>query len=472
MKFCGIFGLILLICIGCQKKENAITEAEFEKTDTLNLPHYPYIDYDAQFANTKLNVFDYTEKYNFVKRFFEDFWNYNQVSGGLLVAKNGKVIYENYRGYANFETKDTLTVDTPIHIASISKVMTALAVMKLVEADKIKLEQLVSNLFPAFPYKDITIRDLLSHRSGLPNYAYFEHDDQKWNTNIVKSNQDVLDALIDKVGVPYSPPNANFSYCNTNYALLALVIEKITGLTYPQAMKYILFDPLKMDQTFVFSLKDSTKVSQSYGSGGTRWEFDYLDEIYGDKNIYSTPRDLFKMDKAMYAKEFLKPKWKKRMKQGYSYEKKGVKNYGLGLRMMEWDTGEKLLYHNGWWHGNYTTYVHGDTDTLTIIALGNKQIRSVYSAFSLAGLLGNYPVMLEMESEKVVHENDSAQIKEDSLLLAMQDVKAKDLEEQKLKEKPTLKTKPEIDSSKKVQKKPKINLDKLDSLKLKLSYNK
>ena len=466
MKFWLITGCILAVFWGCQQRSEASLEQEFEKKDTLKLPHYPYLDYDAQFKDSRLNVFDFTEKYRFVRDFFEDYWDMNEVSGGLLVAKNGKLIYENYRGFANFETSAKLTAETPIHIASISKVLTALAVMKLVEEDKLKLDQLVSHIFPAFPYTDITVRDLLSHRSGLPNYSYFEHDDTKWNTDIVKTNHDVLQALIDKVGVPYTPPNQSFNYNNTNYVILALIIEKITGLTYAEAMKYIVFDPLQMKNTFVFNIADSAKVSQSYGGGGTRWTFTYLDQIYGDKNIYSTPRDLFKMDKAIYHKNFLKSKWKKQMTKGYSYEQKGVKNYGLGIRMMEWETGEKLLYHNGWWHGNYTSYVRGEADTLTIIALGNKQVRSVYDAFSLAGLLGKYPVV--MEQEITVAESPTDSISTDSLLVVMKEMKTKDSLEKISKEmKIAKKTKKNSDSIKPV-KKIRINTAGLDSLKQRL----
>ena len=468
MKFWIICIISLLTFASCQKKDQIITEAEFEEKDTLNLPHYPYIDYDNQFKNTKLNVFDFTEKYNFVKIFFEDYWDYNQVSGGLLVGKNGRIIYENYRGYANFETQDTLTAETPIHIASISKVLTALAIMKLVEADKIKLDQLIANIFPAFPYREITIRDLLNHRSGLPNYAYFEHDSAYWDTNKMQTNEAVLEALIQKIAQPYNLPNSTFAYNNTNYVLLALIIEKITELSYADAMQYIVFDPLRMDKTFVFNIQDSAKVSQSYTYKNKRWEFNYLDQIYGDKNIYSTPQDLFKMDKAMYAKDFLKQEFKDLMKKGYSYEKQGVKNYGLGIRMMEWETGQKLLYHNGWWHGNYSSYVRGEADTLTIIALGNRQVRSVYSAFSLAGVLGDYPIVLEIEEAEP--EIDSAQISHDSIVLEMQQIKEKQLEK-KLKAKPIPNEKNEIqpkDSAKTVIL-PKISTSKIDSLKNQLS---
>ncbi len=78
--------------------------------------------------------------------------------------------------------------------------------------------------------------------------------------------------------------------------------------------------------------------------------FEFLDQVYGDKNIYSTPRDLLKFDIATYSDEFLSPEMKKEMFKGYSYETKGQRNYGLGIRMMEFETGQKYFFHNGWWH--------------------------------------------------------------------------------------------------------------------------
>jgi hypothetical protein len=136
------------------------------------------------------------------------------------------------------------------------------------------------------------------------------------------------------------------------------------------------------------------------------------------------------------------------MKQGYSYEKKGVKNYGLGLRMMEWESGEKLWYHNGWWHGNYTTYVRGENDSISIIALGNRQVKSVYSSFSLIGLLGDYPVVLEQNPN--IAKNNIAKLSEDSLSLELNALKEKSTEKQnqldgKVSEKEKTST---IDSSK------------------------
>jgi CubicO group peptidase (beta-lactamase class C family) len=198
----------------------------------------------------------------------------------------------------------------------------------------------------------------------------------------------------------YFKPDKKFGYCNTNYTMLALVIEKVTKMNYRDAMKKIVFEPLGMKNTFVFDYdKDRSRVSQSYKGNNVLYGFDFLDNIYGDKNIYSTPRDMLKFDLATYSKNFLDPKLVKRVFQGYSYEHKGERNYGLGIRLHEWTTGEKLFYHNGWWHGNTTSYVTLKGDTVTMIALSNKFSYKPYKIWKLAPQFGKYPVKPDKDDD-------------------------------------------------------------------------
>lgn len=325
--------------------------------------------------------------------FFKEDLQEKGFSGGMLIAKDGNIIYEKYLGFENFEKKKNINIDSKIHLASISKVLTALAILKLVEGGRLELKDPVKKFLPSFIDEDITVENLLSHRSGLQNYAYFKNDAKFWKAGAMKTNEDVLAYINQGLDERTGEEDKKFNYSNTNFALLALIIEKLTGDTYAKAMKNIVFKPLKMKNTYVFNITDSAKVSQSYTSRGERWKFMDLDKIVGDKNIYSTPRDLLRLDKAMYSENFLSPAIFSKMKKGYSYESAGVKNYGLGLRMREWDGEHILYYHNGWWHGNYTVYVRDEKNKITLIALGNKQIRAVYDVFSLAGYFGNYPLV-------------------------------------------------------------------------------
>ena len=121
-------------------------------------------------------------------------------NGAILVAKNGRVIFEKYHGYFNLEKKDTLTEHSAFHLASVSKTFTAMAILKLAEQGKLKLDDKVKLYFPNFPYDSITIRMLLSHRSGLPNYLYFM-EQLGWDKKQFSDNNDVLNYLIQ-----FQPP--------------------------------------------------------------------------------------------------------------------------------------------------------------------------------------------------------------------------------------------------------------------------
>lgn len=381
---------ILLYFSNCKNAQNDQLQTTENKNDTL--PKFDSLDWAKEYKFQKIDIIDKANKYRFLDKFYTDFWLHKNVSGGFLVAQHGKIIYEGYSGYSDIEKQIPLTAETPIHIASITKVLTGLAILKLVEFDKIKLNQKVSKYLTGFPYEDVTIEDLMNHRSGLPNYLHLSDDKNYWDNTKMMTNQDVLDILVQKKPEVSGPAGKNFSYNNTNFVLLALIIEKVTGLKYPEAMKKMVFDPLGMKNTFVMEFeKDSAKVSKSYYNNGREWKYDHLDITYGDKNVYSTPRDLLKMDLAMYSDKFLPKKLKEKAWKGYSYESKGVKNYGLGIRLMEWDDGGKILYHNGWWHGNNTTYVRDFSNEATIISLGNRKNRTIYSTFRLVSLFGNYP---------------------------------------------------------------------------------
>ena len=329
---------------------------------------------------------------NEVEAFYDSKFNSKDFSGSFLVAKNGEILYENYSGYAYKEKGDSIKQNTPLHIASVSKVITAVTILKLVDAKKLKLDDLVTSILPEFPHEKTTVRMLLNHRSGLRNYAYFTDDKGIWDKKKTLTNQDVLTLLATKnIGLE-STPGTRFGYCNTNYALLALIIEKVEKKTYPQVLQELIFDPLGMKNTFVFDdLTKQDSVSQSYKNNYLRLAFEYLDQVYGDKNIYSTPRDLLQFDLALYSDKFLSAAMKAEMFKGYSYERKGTRNYGLGIRMLEFETGQQYFFHNGWWHGNTSSYVTLVKDSVTIIAISNKFTRKPYQTKRLAPRFGDYP---------------------------------------------------------------------------------
>jgi CubicO group peptidase (beta-lactamase class C family) len=398
-KKANILQILLLLLVLGSCKENTTKQQQNDAglpKDTM--PHLePAVQksasLDAKYVNSKKNA---------IENFQSKTWPNNSMNGSLLVAKNGQIIYEKYEGMANFRSKRPITATTPLHLASVSKIITATAILKLIDTDKIKLDQKVNTILKSFPYPDVTIKTLLNHRSGMRNYAYFtDKKDGVWDRRNVLTNQDILDIMANKnIGLEFRT-DTRFSYCNTNYAMLALVIEKVTNMSYIKAMERMIFKPLEMNHTFVFDYeKDKDTAVTSYKGNKVEIGIDYLDAVYGDKNIYSTPRDLLKFDLARNTPSFLNPKLLKLVYTGFSNEHPGEKNYGLGIRIINWKTGQNFYFHNGWWHGNTSSFITLPKEKVTIIALSNKFTTKTYRVKKLSKLFGDYPFKLSDDEKE------------------------------------------------------------------------
>ena len=398
--------LFLSFALLCCKKDNP-NNLENIKTD---LPNYGNIDLDDIFHRKDNRLENKDSIVSVIKNYYENVWEKGDLWGGFLVAKGDKILYEGYRGFAQDNNQEPITEDVPLHVASVSKTLTAMAMLKLVEGGLAKLEDPVTKFFPNFPYPKVTIFTLLSQRSGLPKYEYFIEKIQPQPAELSKkflTNQDILNMLIRYKPDLSRDTDTGFMYCNTNYALLALIIEKISKIPFPEAMQQIVFRPLKMKNTYIFQEKDTATAAKSFYQRGPKlYPYDRLDKIYGDKNVYTTPRDLLNFSKAMFAKNFLQHDLYQKIFEPYSNEKPGINNYGLGFRMKIFDNNEKLTYHNGWWHGTNSVFGHLLKSNVTIIAIGNKYSRRVYSALALSGLFENFPYETE-KFNKEMNQTDS-----------------------------------------------------------------
>lgn len=392
-KFSSVFIISLFVFILSCKNNSENKESLTE--NTTNLPNYGNVDLGKVFSPQDGVLSNKDFIINYIDQYYKKVWERGDLSGGILVAKGNDILFENYRGFAREGNQNPIDKNTPLHVASVSKTLTAMAMLKLVEAGKIKLSDPLTQYFPGFPYPNVTVQTLLDQRSGLPKYEYFITKIQPAPAELSKTyitNQDVLNMLVKYKPDLARETDTGFMYCNTNFALLALLIEKVTKTPFPQAMKEMVFTPLKMTNTYIFQEKDIPTASQSFYYGGNRlYPLDRLDLIYGDKNVYTTPRDLYAFSKAMFSKDFLKPELKARIFEPYSNEKAGQNNYGLGFRMKIFDNGEKLTYHNGWWHGTNSVFAHLLKSKVTIVAIGNKYSGKVYSALALSGLFEDFP---------------------------------------------------------------------------------
>ncbi len=402
-----------LVLASCKKEPIEKPDAQPE------LPNFSNVNLKDVFRKKDGRITNEDSIMAVINQYYRTVWEGGDLWGGFLIAKGDKILYEGYRGFAQDSLREPITSTTPLHVASISKSITAMAVMKLAEAEKLSLQDDLTKFFPNFPYPGITVLNLLTQRSGLPKYEYFIDKIDPAAPELSKqfiTNTDVLNMLLKYKPEASRAPDSGFMYCNTNYALLALIVEKITATPFPEAMKQMVFEPLKMKHSYILTEKKLETAAKSFYNRGPKVHpYDRLDLIYGDKNVYTTPRDLYNFSKAMFSEDFLKPELMSIVFTPYSNEKPGINNYGIGFRMKVYDNGRKLTFHTGWWHGTNSVFGHLLNSDVTIVSIGNKFSRGPYTALSLASLFDEYPIEIaRLQSALGLPAEDSAKAGIDS----------------------------------------------------------
>ena len=300
--------------------------------------------------------------------------------GAVLVAKNKKIVYQNQVGYADFRKKTPINDESVFQLASVSKQFTAAAIMQLKEKNKIKLTDSVNTYFPDFPYKNITIKNLLNHTSGLPKYFWVaEHE---WKENKAPTNIDLMNVLPCSKAQRFFKPGRNFDYSNTGYFVLASIVEKVSGISFHDYLQKNIFNPLEMKNTYVFSYQnDTVRKNQLNGYRLYRgWKHIKIgntvnDAIVGDKNVYSTTEDLFKWTYGLNSGEFLtKESLDLMYKKGKTIYGRKVP-YGFGFRLDRKE--ENNIYHYGKWNGFSTALTNYIEDDLVVIVLEHTSYNSL-----------------------------------------------------------------------------------------------
>lgn len=365
-----IFLILWLSCLSCGQSNSDLGFLRFKRPDAPKI---------VEKANVKYRDIAYR-----LDTLFSRLVGFNGFNGAVIVCKDAEVIYRKAFGFADKENKIPVTDTTAFQLASVSKVITATAVLMLVEQGLINLDDNFATYFPEFPYDNITIKHLLSHRSGLPNYLYFLNDIVT-SKNKVLTNSEVLKLMVEKKPALYLKPNKAFNYCNTNYALLALLIEKVSEKSFSAFLNDEIFKPVGMKHSgTILSLDIFEKaVSKPYDARWKPIETEASDYVVGDKSIYSTPYDMFLFSEALYQGKLLKHQTQELAYTALSREKK-LSNYGLGWRMKDYkDDVKKEVFHNGWWHGYRTAFHRRLSDKITIVVLSNQLNRSAYQTYKI-----------------------------------------------------------------------------------------
>ncbi|MGZ3812095.1 MAG: serine hydrolase [Mucilaginibacter sp.] len=356
--------------------------------------------------------------------FFQSVHQYGQINGSVLVADQGSVIYKNSFGFADFENKIPNSENTEFTLASVSKVFTSTAVLQLRDRGKFKLDDPLVNFFTDFPYPGITIRDLLSHTSGLPDYQLYE-DQMNKNPGKIFTNKDILPSL-KKWTKPLSfKPGEKWEYSNTNFCLLALLVEKVSGITFQQYVQQYIFAPAKMSGTFFLRSpageeKSNRAINYEYpflfsdrlqnvdSLAKYRWKTYNASGFVGQGNIITTVSDMLKFDNALYSGKLFK---RSTLNEAFTPTKLtngenanatigiGKASYGLGWFIFADTSYGKMVWHTGGEPGALSIFIRNITKKQTVIMFDNTFNRSLYgNGVSAMAILNKQAVITRKRS--------------------------------------------------------------------------
>ncbi|MDR2269790.1 MAG: beta-lactamase family protein [Sphingobacterium sp.] len=315
-----------------------------------------------------------------------------ELSGAFLVADSGKIVFEKYLGFENSEKTNKITSNSRFELASVSKQFTAMAIMQLEERGKLSYEDDITRYFPHIKFKNVRIKNLLRNTSGIPEFLAW---DPQWiDKKKINTNQDFLKIIETKIDSTSFKPGDQYSYSNTNYLLLALIVEKVSGQSFAAYMQQHIFKPAGMKNTAVFSARSPHADLKNYAKG---MAYDaktksfknvddfpafsyltYFDGGSGPYGISSTTHDLFRWNQAIQnntlltRQNFRKAITVDTLNNGKLVQMGGL-YYGFGWLFTDSTNSEsKMHFHTGGYPGYKTIIVRDFKEQKYFIALMNK----------------------------------------------------------------------------------------------------
>jgi CubicO group peptidase (beta-lactamase class C family) len=301
-------------------------------------------------------------------------------NGTVLFAEKGRIILEKAYGVSNLRTrKGDLKADYVFQLSSVSKMFTAEAIMILKTRGLIDYDADIKTYIPEFPYDGVTVRMLLTHRSGLSRYETLA--DNNWpDKKKPFTNDDMIEYYVQYHPDPYFKPDNGFHYCNVNYALLASIVERVSGKSFVDFMREDLFDVMGMNDSYIYNMPTDTLVSeylpncvQGYYIGRRRprqAQNEYLNGVKGDKIMFSNVGDMYRfklaIDYGLLVPDTIQAEAFKPGSPKYSKRKD---NYGFGWRISR--KYPDCYYHYGWWKGYRSFFLIDKANDRTIIVLTN-----------------------------------------------------------------------------------------------------
>lgn len=332
-----------------------------------------------------------------IDSFLTSFYNSGNFNGNVLIAEKGKVIYKKSFGFSKETTKEKLNDNSIFELASVAKQFTAMAIVILKEKRKLNYEDKISKYIPELSnYSNITIGNLLTHTSGLPDYM--EVMDSVFNKTKIATNKDIISTFAKLKPQVLFEPNTKWEYSNTGYALLASIIEKVSGMSYGDYLQKVIFRPLNMTNTFVYRRRYLPKKIANYAYGYVYSDslkkymlpdniketnmVVWLDGIVGDGTVNSTIIDLLKWDRALYADKLISKESKKEVFTSSELNDKSKTDYGFGWFIEDNGVYGNLVKHSGGWPGYRTIIERHTQNDKTIIVLLNYVNDNTYIPIS------------------------------------------------------------------------------------------
>ncbi len=326
---------------------------------------------------------------NIAERIDSVMHSHNDFSGVLLVANKGMPDFHKAFGYRDYAQKIPLQTSDIFELASVSKQFTAMIIMMLKEKGKLNFDDAVEKYLD-IPYKNITIRNLLTHTSGLPDYQ--EIMDKHWDKTKVAGNKEILEYLNRYSPPKLFEPGAKYEYSNTGFVLLASIAEKARGKDFIRMCQKWIFRPLKMRSTNIRTLKQKAATNnfaighiyvpakQQYIRADSFPSSDYtiwLGNRKGPGRVSSTAADLLKWDKALYTKKLVQQSILQNAFTPMKMNNDSTSNYGFGWMLRSDPMLGKIVMHTGDNPGYATQILRYVDGGKTIILLSNNAYKDL-----------------------------------------------------------------------------------------------
>ncbi len=302
-----------------------------------------------------------------VDRLFTDYQGERPGAAVMVILKGEPVLTKVY-GIADLDKGIPVIPQTNFRLASVTKQFTAMAALILVDQGKLDLTTTLTEIFPSFPQygSQITMEHLLQHSSGLIAYENLIPD----TATVPVSDRDVL-MMMQSVDSTYFESGSEYRYSNSGYAVLAMVVEQVSGLSFAEYLKENIFDPLGMTNTVAFRKGISEVANRAYGyvveGDSVRFNDQSMtSSVLGDGGIYTSLVDMFKWDQALYTDKLVS---KETLERAFT---PGIDRYGYGWYIEDYK-GKRCIFHTGSTCGFRTVYKRFPDDQISVVILTNRR---------------------------------------------------------------------------------------------------